>query len=392
MPSAAPIVSVRDLVKCYGDVRAVDGVSFDVYGGEILVILGPSGCGKSTTLRTLAGLERPDSGEIVLNGKVVSDPGKGIFVPPEKRNTGMVFQSFAIWPHMTCGDQVALPLKVRGHPRQDRRERVRKMLEFVDLGGLEERNGTDLSGGQQQRLSLARALVYEPDLLLLDEPLSNLDAQLRQQMRVELKGLQAKLKATFLFVTHDQVEAMTLADRILVMRDGRIQQLGSPGELYKDPVNPFVHAFLGKSIHLDAERVDADGAAYARLADGCRLALPDAGAGSAEAADAGGQHTVGQDTVDQGARGQDAGVVPAGGRLMVGLRPEDLELAGVVREPQANEIVAAVRNVIYLGDRYELALETCGVEFVISMEDDSRVTGDEVLLRVKDGRLKVWPA
>ena len=361
VPSAAPIVSVRDLVKCYGDVRAVDGVSFDVYGGEILVILGPSGCGKSTTLRTLAGLERPDSGEIVLSGKVVSAPEKGIFVPPEKRNTGMVFQSFAIWPHMTCGDQVALPLKVRGHPRQDRRERVRKMLEFVDLGGLEERNGTDLSGGQQQRLSLARALVYEPDLLLLDEPLSNLDAQLRQQMRVELKGLQAKLEATFLFVTHDQVEAMTLADRILVMRDGRIQQLGSPGELYKDPVNPFVHAFLGKSIHLDAERMDEEGAAYARLVDGCRLALPDAGA------------------------------VPAGGSLMVGLRPEDLELVGEAREPGSGELRAAVRNLIYLGDRYELALETCGVEFVISLEDGSRVSGDQVLLRVKDGRLKVWP-
>ena len=362
MPSSTPIVSVRNLVKSYGDVRAVDGVSFDVYGGEILVILGPSGCGKSTTLRALAGLERPDSGEIVLSGKVVSDPARGIFVPPEKRNTGMVFQSFAIWPHMTVGDQVALPLKVRRYPRQDRRERVEKMLQFVDLGGLDDRNGTALSGGQQQRLSLARALVYEPDLLLLDEPLSNLDAQLRQQMRVELKSLQAKLKATFLFVTHDQVEAMTLADRILVMRDGRIQQLGSPGELYKDPENPFVHAFLGKSIHLDAERIDAEGAAYARLADGCRLALPDAGA------------------------------MGAGTRLTVGLRPEDLELAGESREPQANEIRAGVRNVIYLGDRYEIALETCGVEFVISLEDHSQIHGDNVLLRVKDGRLKVWPA
>ncbi len=360
MPSSA-IVSVRNLVKSYGDVRAVDGVSFDVYGGEILVILGPSGCGKSTTLRTLAGLERPDSGEIVLSGKVVSDPARGIFVPPEKRNTGMVFQSFAIWPHMTVGDQVALPLKVRGHSRQDRLERVGKMLDFVDLGGLDARNGTELSGGQQQRLSLARALVYEPDLLLLDEPLSNLDAQLRQQMRVELKGLQAKLKATFLFVTHDQVEAMTLADRILVMRDGRIQQLGSPGELYKDPDNPFVHAFLGKSIHFDAERVDVDGMAYARLADGCRLALPEA-------------------------KGEGLGE-----RLMVGLRPEDLELVAEARDARANEIPATVRNVIYLGDRYEIALETCGVEFVISLEDDSPIGGDRVLLRVKDGRLKVWP-
>ena len=361
MPSSTPIVSVRNLVKSYGDVRAVDGVSFDVYGGEILVILGPSGCGKSTTLRALAGLERPDSGEIVLSGKVVSDPARGIFVPPEKRNTGMVFQSFAIWPHMTVGDQVALPLKVRRYPRQDRRERVEKMLQFVDLGGLDDRNGTALSGGQQQRLSLARALVYEPDLLLLDEPLSNLDAQLRQQMRVELKSLQAKLKATFLFVTHDQVEAMTLADRILVMRDGRIQQLGSPGELYKDPENPFVHAFLGKSIHFDAEHVDVDGAAYARLADGCRLALPQA-------------------------KGEGFG-----GRLMVGLRPEDLELVAEARDARANEIPATVRNVIYLGDRYEIALETCGVEFVISLEDDSPIGGDRVLLRVKDGRLKVWP-
>ena len=245
MPETTPIVSVRNLVKCYGDVRAVDGVSFDVYAGEILVILGPSGCGKSTTLRALAGLERPDSGEIVLNGKVVSDPQRGIFVPPEKRNTGMVFQSFAIWPHMTVEEHLTLPLRVRGFQRKERRSRVEQMIEFVDLTGLGPRNGTDLSGGQQQRLSLARALVYEPDLLLLDEPLSNLDAQLRQQMRVELKNLQAKLKATFLFVTHDQLEAMTLADRILVMQAGHIQQLGPPGELYKEPVTPFVHAFFG---------------------------------------------------------------------------------------------------------------------------------------------------
>lgn len=365
MVEPTPIVQVRNLVKRYGRVAAVDGVSFDVYPGEILVILGPSGCGKSTTLRMLAGLERPDAGEIVLNGRVVSNPKKGIFLPPEKRNTGMVFQSFAIWPHMTVADHVGLPLKIRGVHRKDTNERVKNMLDFVDLQGLDERRGTQLSGGQQQRLSLARALVYEPDLLLLDEPLSNLDAQLRSQMRVELKTLQERLNATFLFVTHDQIEAMTLANRILVMQDGHIQQLGAPAELYKAPVNAFVHAFLGKSIHFDAEWSLLDDQEFVELENKCRLTVP-----------------------------EPLGMIGNGGtvrRVQIGLRPEDLEFVPEERTPQDNEIVATVRKLIYLGDCYEVALESCGVEFVMTVEDDSRIRGDRVLLRLKPDRLRVWP-
>ena len=182
-----------------------------------------------------------------------------------------------------------------------------------------------------------------------------------QQMRVELKSLQEKVKATFLFVTHDQIEAMTLADRILVMQNGHIQQLGSPGELYRDPVTPFVHAFLGKSIHLDAERVEVGGSELARLSNGCTLEFPDADEAS-------------------------------GTRLIAGLRPEDLEFVASNQEPQTNDISATVRKVIYLGDRYEVALETCGVEFVMSAADDTQVRGEQVLLRVKKDRLKVWPA
>lgn len=364
MPETTPIVSVRRLVKRYGTVAAVDDVSFDVYEGEILVILGPSGCGKSTTLRLLAGLERPDAGEIVLSGKVVSHPQKGIFLPPEKRNTGMVFQSFAIWPHMTVEEHIGLPLRVRGYARRERQERVARALEFVNLQGLDFRRGTELSGGQQQRLSLARALVYEPDLLLLDEPLSNLDAQLRQQMRVELKSLQDKLQTTFLFVTHDQLEAMTLATRILVMKEGRVQQLGTPGELYRDPQTPFVHAFLGKSIHLSAEwPVDGD-AGLVRLANGCRLRA---------------SNPPPLDTKNGSTR-----------QVLVGLRPDDLDVVTEERDARDNEIVATLRNLIYLGDCYEMALETCGVDFVMSLADKSWVRDDTVLLRIKEDRLKVW--
>jgi len=204
------ILEVRNLVKRYGAVRAVDDVSFDLHQGQVLTLLGPSGCGKSTTLRMVAGLDEPDSGEIKLHGRVVASPRERVFVAAEKRNVGLVFQSYAVWPHMTVEQNVAYPLELRRQPRAKIRAKVDEMLHLTGLEGLADRPATALSGGQQQRVSLARAIAYEPDVLLLDEPLSNLDAQLRQEMRVQLKALQDRLGTTILYVTHDQLEAMAL--------------------------------------------------------------------------------------------------------------------------------------------------------------------------------------
>jgi len=222
-----PAVIVREVVKEFdrGSVRAVDRVGFEVQEGELLVLLGPSGCGKTTTLRMIAGLEEPDDGEIWLGDRLVSSAERNLFVPTEKRNIGMVFQSYAIWPHMTVFDNVAYPLRVRHVPRDVVRQKVNNTLELVGLQGLEGRSATQLSGGQQQRVALARAIVRRPRLLLLDEPLSNLDARLRERMRSELRDLQRTIGITTLYVTHDQIEALSMSDRVGVMSQGRIVQV-----------------------------------------------------------------------------------------------------------------------------------------------------------------------
>jgi iron(III) transport system ATP-binding protein len=226
-------------------VAAVDHISFDVHDGELLVLLGPSGCGKTTTLRMIAGLEEPDAGDIWIGNRLVSSDQRNVFVPTEKRQIGMVFQSYAIWPHMTVFDNVAYPLKVRRTAKHVIREKVEHTLELVGLHGLESRSATQLSGGQQQRVALARAIVFEPRLLLLDEPLSNLDAKLRVHMRTELKHLQQQTGITSVFVTHDQAESMALADRIIVMNRGQIEQVGSPADIYERPTSRFVSEFVG---------------------------------------------------------------------------------------------------------------------------------------------------
>ena len=242
------MIRVADLVKIYpnGKVRAVDGVSFTVNEGEFYTLLGPSGCGKTTSLRCIAGLERPDGGTIELDDvAVVSDK---VFVPTHRRDIGMVFQSYAVWPHMTVYDNVAFPLRV-GRPikRDVFRDRIDKVLSLVGLEQYASRMATQLSGGQQQRLSLARALVREPKVLLLDEPLSNLDAKLRERMRGELSVIQRRLGVTTLFVTHDQIEALSMSDRIAVMDGGRIVQEGDPQEIYHRPANEFVASFIGST-------------------------------------------------------------------------------------------------------------------------------------------------
>jgi iron(III) transport system ATP-binding protein len=252
------MIQVKHLRKNYwvrdGRVEAVDGVDFEVPEGEIFMLLGASGCGKTTTLRCIAGLEIPDDGEISLGGQVVFGDHGETLVPVYQRGVGMVFQSYAIWPHLTVFENVAYPLlyglfKI---PKSEVKPRVRKVLSLVGLAGFEDRPAPLLSGGQQQRIALARALVYEPKVLLLDEPLSNLDAKLRAEMRVELRRLIKELKVTSLYVTHDQEEALVLADRIAVMASGRIIQIGTPREVYSKPGNDLVAAFIGTANLLRA--------------------------------------------------------------------------------------------------------------------------------------------
>jgi iron(III) transport system ATP-binding protein len=236
-----------------GGVRAVEDVSFTVEEGRFYTLLGPSGCGKTTTLRCIAGLERPEGGSITVDDRVVS--GERVFVPPHQRAIGMVFQSYAIWPHMNVFENVAYPLRV-AKPRPSKAEILRAVgeaLSLVGLEGLEERPAPQLSGGQQQRLALARALVRRPKLLLLDEPLSNLDAKLRERMRIELRELQRRLRITTVYVTHDQVEALFLSHRIAVMKDGRIVQEGTPREIYGSPGSGFVADFVGIGTFVPAE-------------------------------------------------------------------------------------------------------------------------------------------
>ena len=214
----APVLRLIDVTKRFGPIAAVEGVSLDVRRGEVLTLLGPSGCGKTTTLRMVIGLERCDAGEIIYDDRVVDSPERGMFQPTHKREMGMVFQSYAIWPHMSVFDNVAFPLRVRGVGGGRLNEAVQQALELVDLGGFAPRPATQLSGGQQQRVALARSLVFSPRILLLDEPFSNLDAHLRDTMRAELRRLQRRLGITVLLVTHDQVEALSVSDRIAVMR------------------------------------------------------------------------------------------------------------------------------------------------------------------------------
>jgi iron(III) transport system ATP-binding protein len=240
-------VTVERLTMSYGAVQAVGGISFHVAPGHTVTLLGPSGCGKTTTLRCIAGLEVPTAGRITVGERVVFDDASNIFVEPERRNIGMVFQSYAIWPHMTVGGNVGFPLSIAGVSKNEVQERTRAVLELVGLGDLQRRSAADLSGGQQQRVALARALVHEPSVVVFDEPLSNLDANLRERMRAELQLLQSRLGFTAIFVTHDQKEALSLSDYIVIMNKGLIEQTGSPQEIFTNPATAFAARFLGYS-------------------------------------------------------------------------------------------------------------------------------------------------
>jgi iron(III) transport system ATP-binding protein len=253
-------LEVNDLRKQFAIGRpAIDGVSFAVPAGEIVVLLGPSGCGKTTTLRCVAGLEHPTGGEISIGGNIVSSPARGILVPPRLRELGMVFQSYAVWPHMTVRQNVIYPLKHRKMTRADANRKVDEVLELVGLAEYAERPVVALSGGQMQRVALARSIVYRPQLLLLDEPLSNLDAKLRLRLRDDLRTILKQTGMTALYVTHDQAEAVVLGDRIGVMRDGKLLQMGTPDEIYNRPADLFVANFTGATNELAGTLVARDG-------------------------------------------------------------------------------------------------------------------------------------
>ena len=240
-------IEIKNFTKKYNENTAVNSVSLSVYKGEFLAIVGPSGCGKSTLLRSIAGLETPNEGEIIIEDNLVFSSSTKYSVPPEKRDIALVFQNYALWPHYSVFDNVAYPLKIRKVPKKEIRQKVHQFLSLVKLADKEERYPHELSGGEQQRVALARALIMSPKVLLLDEPLSNLDAKLREQMQTELVRIQKSLNLTVVHVTHDQSEAMELADRIIVMNHGEISQVGTPKEIYNNPVSPFVANFIGKT-------------------------------------------------------------------------------------------------------------------------------------------------
>ena len=247
-------IKIDKVRKCFGNVEVLKEFNQVFEDKEFVTLLGPSGCGKTTMLRMLAGFEKPTSGTITIDDRVVSSDKT--FVPPEKRDIGMVFQSYAVWPHMTVFDNIAYPLKIKKMPKDEIKKKVDAIMEGVHLSQYADRIPSQLSGGQQQRVALGRALVAEPNLLLLDEPLSNLDAKLRESMRFEIKAIQRKLGISVVYVTHDQVEAMTMSDKVIVINDGIIQQVGPPMEIYRKPANQFVAAFVGKIEFIKGEAAE----------------------------------------------------------------------------------------------------------------------------------------
>ena len=312
-------------------VKAAQDVNIDVPEGHFFTLLGPSGCGKTTTLRSIAGLERPNAGEITVGDVVVFSARRRVFVPPNQRGFGMVFQSYAIWPHMDVFTNTAFPLQVgkKKYSRDQIDERVMRVLKAVQLDHLRDREATKLSGGQQQRLALARALVMEPKLLLLDEPLSNLDAKLRELMRFELKRLQRELKITTIYVTHDQSEALALSHQIAVMNAGRIQQIGAPREIYERPQTQFVADFVGTTNFVD-------GVVRARDVEDGFYAI---------------------DTEIGALRSLSVDTIKVGDKVILSIRPEDVRLSEQAPETSLNVLQAIVDQKVFLGEAMDWQLK-----------------------------------
>jgi ABC-type Fe3+/spermidine/putrescine transport system ATPase subunit len=362
---------IQNLFKTFDRVVAVNRINLEIKEGEFFTLLGSSGCGKTTTLRLIGGLEKPDGGAIYLSDKCLASRDENIFIKPEKRDMGMVFQSYALWPHMTVFENVVYPLKLRGIKGVRAEKKVAEVLGLVGLAGLEERQAPALSGGQQQRVALARALVFSPKVLLLDEPLSNLDAQLREEMRRELKSLQQRLGITVLFVTHDQIEALSLSDRIAIMKLGQLEQVGTPEQVYYKPATPFVRDFLGKTFLLPGKVL------------GVTEQLINVEIQQISAAPL----KIRRTHVSSGANG-----FTTGQGVMVAIRPEQVALWGAVPEGVTNTIPAKLKAAQFLGDRYEYTV-TLGAEtrVLVSPASEQLKTGESVFLELKSEGITLWP-
>jgi len=352
------MIKVVNLAKVFkearGEVKAVDHISFEVAEGQLFTLLGPSGCGKTTTLRCIAGLETPTEGEISIGNQLVFSGPKRAFVPASKRNIGMVFQSYAIWPHMTVFQNVFYPLRSKNFPRSEARERALEALRAVGILDLKDRPAPKLSGGQQQRVALARAIAGDPKILLLDEPLSNLDARLRQEMRTEIRSLQRRFKITLLYVTHDQIEALTLSDLIGVMEAGRIVELDTPRNIYLRPKTRFTASFIGSTNVIPGEKKEEtkDGKAVVKVPFGEI------------------HHLVNDDLAGQR-------------KVLVFVRPENLQVSRSIPNVQENVWKGEVKEKIFFGDSIDCQI-SCN-DFLLRARLDSYtevVEGDQVYVRI----------
>ncbi len=351
-------ISVKNLVKIYGTNRVVSDVSFEVAKGEFVSLLGPSGCGKTTTLRCIAGLEDANGGEIAIGGETISAPSRNIMIAPNARDIGMVFQSYAVWPHMTVAENVSFPLTIRKTAVATVKERVAWALGVVGLAELRDRQPSQLSGGQQQRVALARAIVGRPKVLLFDEPLSNLDAKLRDTTRAEIRRLQKELDIAALYVTHDQAEALSMSDRVIVMEKGVIQQVGAPKELYRRPANKFVADFVGVASFIDV-KPSGNGEAWV-LPDGTSIRA-------------------------------DASAAKPGSRNQMMLRPEAVALTADGKQFSGDGIETLkgrIKEASYLGSYSEYLVEAGGSLIRVHANDDIS-PGAEVTIafRASDARI-----
>jgi iron(III) transport system ATP-binding protein len=348
-------VIVSDLLKRFGDFTAVDQICFSIRHNEFFSLLGPSGCGKSTTLRCIAGLEDPDGGLIEIGGRRVFDADTNI--PPNKRLLGMVFQNYAIWPHMTVYENISYPLRIAKKDSSEIQKTVTRVMETLGIGTLGHRKPHELSGGQQQRVALGRSLAMEPNLLLLDEPLSNLDAKLREEMRVELKTIQERTGTPILYVTHDQLEAMALSDRIAIMKDGKILQCADPLTIYNNPVDRFVFNFIGQSSSVDCEIIEEAAQSVRIAVDGQVIQIPR------------------------------PPQVPAKKEASLAVRPEDIELLPY-QDAQDVTLTGQIRIFLFLGNLIEYRVQLGDSLIQVHSDKSSPYkVGDKVRVHFKKAML-----